>query len=233
MGSVPHDDNHTEPYYVLRSMRTTDLEQVTGIEHKSFSMPWSPLTYLYEINQNRNAHMAVIEFHGEVTSTHETPSSRLQILMRPFKRRPLTSTIVAFGGVWIRGTEAHISTIASHPDYRGKYIGELMLAGLVMKGVAMRTDHTVLEVRISNHIAQRLYTKYGFEKTNLISKYYHDNDEDAYLMTSYTDDENYRRKLKTNLTALCSKIDYRDEFTSLRLEQRFHVSELTSVDIDD
>ena len=53
--SVPHDDNHTEPYYVLRSMRTTDLEQVTGIEHQSFSMPWSPLTYLYEINQNRNA----------------------------------------------------------------------------------------------------------------------------------------------------------------------------------
>jgi ribosomal-protein-alanine N-acetyltransferase len=226
-------DNQNAPIYVLRPMRTTDLEQVIGIEHQSFSTPWSPLTYLYEINQNRNAYMGVVECQGDSSLSHEVPSSRLQILMRPFKRRTVTSTIVAFGGVWVRGTEAHISTIASHPSYRGQNLGELMLVGLVMKGVAQRADHTILEVRVSNHVAQRLYTKYGFEKSNVIARYYHDNDEDAYLMTSYTADEDYRVQLKANLTALCSKVVFRDEFTNLQLDRRFSVPQTTSVEQDE
>lgn len=226
-------DNHKSPLYVLRAMRTTDLEQVIGIEHQSFSMPWSPLTYMYEINQNRHAFMGVVECQGENSLSHDIPSSRLQILMRPFKRRTVTSTIVAFGGVWVRGSEAHVSTIASHPQYRGQHIGELMLAGLVMKGIAMRADHTILEVRVNNHVAQKLYTKYGFENTKVLSKYYHDNNEDAYLMTSYTTDENYRMQLKANLTALCSKMTFRDEFTTLRLERRFCVPQPASVEQDE
>ena len=45
-------------------------------------------------------------------------------------------------------------------------------------------DRLTLEVRVSNYVAQNLYTKYGFSKRGLRKAYYADNREDAYIMTT-------------------------------------------------
>jgi ribosomal-protein-alanine N-acetyltransferase len=41
-----------------------------------------------------------------------------------------------------------------------------------------------LEVRVSNHVAQSLYRKYGFKNEGLRRRYYSDNGEDALIMTT-------------------------------------------------
>jgi ribosomal-protein-alanine N-acetyltransferase len=41
-----------------------------------------------------------------------------------------------------------------------------------------------LEVRVSNETAQTLYRKYGFETQGRRVRYYSDNNEDAYIMTT-------------------------------------------------
>ena len=41
-----------------------------------------------------------------------------------------------------------------------------------------------MEVRVSNHVAQSMYTKYGFKEVGLRKRYYTDNNEDAYIMTT-------------------------------------------------
>jgi ribosomal-protein-alanine N-acetyltransferase len=46
----------------------------------------------------------------------------------------------------------------------------------------MSAKRLSLEVRVSNHIAQSLYTKLGFEAGGIRKRYYTDNQEDALVM---------------------------------------------------
>lgn len=200
-------------------MKVSDIEQVNEIERQSFTMPWSALTYVYEIRQNHHAHMGVLELPNQPPpQTGYRPFERLQVLFRPLtKSAPINHTLVAYGGMWFRDGEAHVSTIASHPDYRGRQLGELMLQGLVFKGLALEADRLVLEVRVSNTVAQRLYRKYGFEITNRIANYYRDNHEDAYIMTVSPIDTAYRARLQENLDTLRGRLAFSDSFTGLEI----------------
>lgn len=203
--------------YILRPMKVGDIQQIHAIESRSFPLPWSPLTYIYEINQNRDAYMGVVELVDPEPSSNGS-NGRFGFLRRPFRSIQQQSIIVAYGGMWVKNGEAHISTIASHPDYRGHKLGELMLVGLVARGLAVRANRIVLEVRVSNKVAQTLYLKYGFAIKNVVEHYYRDNDEDAYYMMIEPVDVIYRLHFKANLVALRQKLDFRDEFTRLRLE---------------
>lgn len=204
--------------HILRPMQVDDIGQVITIERLAFSMPWSPLTYLYEIQQNRSAYMAVIELPSEAAEIPPSERSRFQILPLRSSRKP-AGKLVAYGGMWVKLGEAHISTIASHPDYRGRGLGELMLFGLIVRGIERDADHVVLEVRASNSIAQNLYHKYGFVKTGIRPFYYHDNNEDAYVMTVPEINEGYHDLLRTKLLALKQKIFFQDHFTDQNLHK--------------
>lgn len=204
--------------YLFRPMTIDDIEQVIHIEHLSFSMPWSPLTYLYEIQQNRAAYMAVIELPTEQANDPNSDNSHLQVLpLRP-PSKPI-GKLTAYGGLWVKAGEAHISTIATHPDFRGKGLGELMLLGLITRGIEQDADHVMLEVRVSNVIAQNLYHKYGFIKTGIRPLYYRDNNEDAYVMTVPTITDGYRAQLHTYRLALKQKVLFQDHFTGQNLHQ--------------
>jgi ribosomal-protein-alanine N-acetyltransferase len=91
--------------------------------------------------------------------------------------------------------EAHITTIATHPDYRGRGIGELMISTLVGFAYTTQARYVTLEVRVSNSVAQNLYRKYGFSQTHIRRRYYSDNHEDAYVMsTQDITSESYRAR---------------------------------------
>ncbi len=204
--------------YTLRPMKVGDIQQVSDIERHSFSMPWSPLTYVYEINQNRDAYMGVVEMNDPQLDV-DNSNGRLRSLLRPFRgNSSSTVRVVAYGGLWIRNGEAHISTIASHPHYRGRKLGELMLAGLVARSIAVNARRIVLEVRVSNKVAQRLYLKYGFATQAVLAHYYRDDDEDAYFMVIEPIDGVYRQHFRSNLFSLRHNLEFRDEFTRLHLE---------------
>ncbi len=61
----------------------------------------------------------------------------------------------------------------------------------------MNAFEATLEVRVSNHTAQNLYRKYGFQKVGRRRRYYQDNGEDAWIMTvSDFDSDVYQAHLK-------------------------------------
>jgi|TARA_B100001964_G_scaffold245288_1_gene331276 ribosomal-protein-alanine N-acetyltransferase len=80
--------------------------------------------------------------------------------------------------------EAHVITIVVRKKCRGQGVGELLLIALNELAAKQKAHIITLEVRISNTVAQNLYTKYGFTRVGLRHGYYTDNQEDALLMST-------------------------------------------------
>jgi [ribosomal protein S18]-alanine N-acetyltransferase len=145
----------------LRPMTLADLAQVNEIEQVSFSTPWPENAFHYELTQNQSALCWVAAWteHGQA---------------------PI---VVADIVVWLILDEAHIGTLAVHPNYRGRGIAQRLLARALLESVVGGATHAYLEVRASNQAAQNLYEKFGFERVGIRPKYYQDNQEDAVMMT--------------------------------------------------
>jgi [ribosomal protein S18]-alanine N-acetyltransferase len=84
--------------------------------------------------------------------------------------------------LWVIMDDAQITNIAVHPNFRGKRIGEALLRFAMQLSREMKAQRLSLEVRVSNHIAQSLYKKVGFEPGGIRKNYYTDNQEDALVM---------------------------------------------------
>ena len=140
----------------FRRMTLADVPAVHAIDSLSFSLPWPERSFRFEMTENPVTRGWVAEEDGR---------------------------LVAMLILWLLVDEAHIATIATHPDYRRRGIGEqLMLTALV----AARQEgarRSFLEVRAGNTGAQEMYKKYGFEVVGVRPRYYKDNFEDALLMT--------------------------------------------------
>ncbi len=93
--------------------------------------------------------------------------------------------------------EGHVTTIATHPDARGRGLGELLLASLIDIGTEVGARWMTLEVRVSNEPAKALYHKYGFRIVSTRPRYYSDNNEDAYIMWTDEITQAYRQQFAT------------------------------------
>jgi ribosomal-protein-alanine N-acetyltransferase len=103
--------------------------------------------------------------------------------------------------MWLMVDEAHITTIAIRTSWRGKGLGELLLISLIEAATAVGTGRLTLEVRVSNEPAQQLYRKYGFQQEGVRSRYYSDNNEDAYIMTTGSIQDSAYQSRTRDLTA--------------------------------
>ncbi len=90
--------------------------------------------------------------------------------------------IVGFYGFWQIIEEAHITTIATHPEYRKKKVATFLLFDLIDECYNKMIKYITLEVRESNVPAISLYEKFGFSTIGKRKKYYQDNNEDALIM---------------------------------------------------
>ena len=143
----------------IRPMRLPDVEQVVQIDRLSFTLPWSERTYCLELTENSVAHLLVAEQEDQ-----------------------LKQSIVGYVGFWFIVDEAHISTLAVHPDFRGKGIGRRLLEEALEEASRLGADLVTLEVRASSQIPIDLYKKFGFQIRASKPRYYRDNHEDALLM---------------------------------------------------
>lgn len=95
------------------------------------------------------------------------------------------SKVIAFAGLWIVAGEGQITNIAVHPNCRGKGLGNKLMEALINNMNTWNCNSLTLEVRNSNIIAKKLYSKYGFIEEGIRKNYYHNNDgtkEDAIIM---------------------------------------------------
>jgi ribosomal-protein-alanine N-acetyltransferase len=155
----------------IRPMQVGDLEQVQAIDRLSFSLPWPPNAYRYELTENPASILWVAE------------------ACRPDRDCKVVGMIV----IWLILDEAHIATIAIHPDYRRIGIGKRLLMVALDDCQKKGARQAMLEVRAGNSGAQELYRKFGFEIVYRRPRYYKDNHEDALLM---------------NLTGLAERIPF-------------------------
>jgi len=144
----------------IRPMQIGDLEQVQAIDRLSFSMPWPPSAYRYELIENPAAILWVAE------------ACRLDGDCK----------VVGMIVIWMVLDEAHIATIAIHPDYRRVGIGGRLLMVALDDALKRGARQAMLEVRAGNSGAQEFYRKFGFEVVYRRPRYYKDNHEDALLM---------------------------------------------------
>jgi ribosomal-protein-alanine N-acetyltransferase len=159
--------------FVVEPMVVSDLGDVMVIERLSFSFPWSERAYRFEIEQNENSVTLVVR-----------PAFPLSLWDRIRGRAGVRSPVLGYGGLWLLVDEAHISTIAVHPQWRSKGLGELVLLSLLEQGSRRGMKNATLEVRVSNEVAQGLYRKLGFEVAGRQKRYYSDNNEDAFIMVT-------------------------------------------------
>lgn len=90
--------------------------------------------------------------------------------------------LLGYAGCWHILEEAHITTLAVHPDYRGQSIAQKLLVKLIDDCYVAKIKYITLEVRLSNTPAIKLYEKYGFKSIGTRKNYYQDNGEDALIM---------------------------------------------------
>ncbi len=143
------------PVVILRPMRLEDIEHVSRLERRCYTLPWSSSAYVTEVG-NPSAYYTV--------ATEQD------------------NTVLGYAGMWVIMDELHITTIAVDPAQRGRKIGERLLLDLTEEGIARGADRATLEVRERNTVAHNLYLKYGFEDVAVRKNYYSDNGENAIIM---------------------------------------------------
>ena len=144
----------------IRQMSMDDLETVQAIDKLSFSLPWPANAYRHELTQNPSSLCRVAEV-----------ASYSGMLL-----------VVGMAVVWLVVDEAHIATLAVHPDFRRQGIARQLLARLLLESIKKGMIRALLEVRRNNLAAQALYAQFGFTIAGRRKNYYHDNNEDALLM---------------------------------------------------
>ncbi|HEY2421602.1 MAG TPA: ribosomal protein S18-alanine N-acetyltransferase [Neobacillus sp.] len=141
--------------FVFRYMKEEDIDQILEVEHASFTTPWSRESFLNELYNNKFAVYIVLEENNKV---------------------------IGYCGAWVVIDETHVTNVAILPEYRGRKLGEALLKKMMTVATDMGAKTMTLEVRVTNHIAQSLYRKLGFQNGGIRKNYYSDNQEDGLVM---------------------------------------------------
>lgn len=206
--------------YVVERMTMSDVPRVIEIERLAYPSTWPPSAYRKELQDNRWAHYIVLR---DKQMTEERAAVLMQEPERARRIFPLSllpsrhtatmpspdlASIIGFAGLWLMVDEAHITTIAMHPQFRRLGLGEFMLSSLIDIAYSISAKWVTLEVRVSNFQAQSLYRKYGFREAGMRHRYYSDNQEDALIM--WTDEINtpaYKQKYLALKTRLLERLE--------------------------
>ncbi len=161
----------------FRTLELTDLDDVMDIEPVAFgSHHWSRQSFINELVNPKGNYFAAVDETGR---------------------------LMGYSGFWLIGEEAHITTLAVHPDFRRQYVGERLLINNILESANLGALWLTLEVRVSNDAAQQLYFKYGFRSLGQLKQYYQDNGEDALVLwTDNTATREFLDRFKINLEAL-------------------------------
>jgi len=146
---------------LLREMRWWDIEPVLALENELFPEDaWS-------------AGM----FWSELADARHPGATRWYTVAEAEDRR-----IVGYAGLMAIAGEGDVQTIAVSQDHWGDGLGTRLLTGLVRQSAAAGCESLLLEVRVDNARAQRLYERFGFEPIGIRRHYYQPSGVDALVM---------------------------------------------------
>lgn len=143
----------------VRRMQEADAEAVSKIEADVFSRPWSKMGFLDAINLENTIFLIAEE----------------------------DKKILGYVGMYISLDEGEITNVAVSSEARGRGIGQNLIERLKREAEQKSIAQIILEVRVSNASAIRLYQRNGFVICGIRKGFYDFPKEDAYIMT-YTKD---------------------------------------------
>ncbi len=144
------------PFTIERLGPDADVEPIVEIERASFSNPWTPDMFRWELRNRDVASTWVLK----------TPDGR----------------VAAFCCVARVLDELHINNVAVAPGDRRHGFGRALLEHVIEDAVARGVTRATLEVRRSNTAALELYDKLGFRQAGVRPRYYTNPVEDALVL---------------------------------------------------
>jgi ribosomal-protein-alanine N-acetyltransferase len=138
----------------VRPMIKADIPQILEIESVSFPAPWAEHAFTSELTNN----------------------FAVYFVLDSEKR------VIGYTGLWLFSAEAHVTTIAVHPDHRGQGCGRVLMQAGVEHAIKQGVETMILEVRPTNVVAINLYRGIGFRNIGRRKNYYMETHEDALVM---------------------------------------------------
>lgn len=109
-----------------------------------------------------------------------------------------TNTVAGYAGFWFDGDDAQIMTIGVAKEYQKRGIASNLLKTMIENAKSIGAKRMLLEVRVNNNPALKLYEKFGFTKMGLRKRYYMPEGIDAYTMCAQIDDLEDLENLKSS-----------------------------------
>ncbi|WP_434099455.1 ribosomal protein S18-alanine N-acetyltransferase [Streptomyces platensis] len=160
----PRGGDDARPAAVLREMRWWDLAPVLELERELFPEDaWSPGMFWSELAHARG------------------PFATRRYLVAEQESR-----LVGYGGLAAVDGTGDIQTIATARDQWGSGLGARLLTELLHAATDFECHEVLLEVRVDNLRAQRLYERFGFEPIGFRRGYYQPGNVDALVMRRTT-----------------------------------------------
>ena len=138
----------------IRKMQVKDALPVSRIEQEIFSKPWSYQGFVDALNLG-NAIFFVAEEEGK---------------------------IAGYIGMYMSLDEGEITNVAVTAKMRQRGIGGMLLSEMKKEAERRSKAKIILEVRVSNAGAIRLYERNGFKNCGVRKGFYELPKEDAYIM---------------------------------------------------
>ena len=148
---------------ILRRMEKRDVPQVAAIERSTFSQPWSENAFLESLENNYTYFLVAEEQVANSTGDE-------------------AAVIVGYVGMYISFEEGEITNVAVAEVLRKNGVGEALIRGLLADAPKLGVTRIVLEVRVSNAPAIRLYEKCGFKEIGIRKGFYDFPKEDGSIM---------------------------------------------------
>ncbi|WP_046509143.1 GNAT family N-acetyltransferase [Streptomyces odonnellii] len=155
-------------------MRWWDIEPVLALERDLFPEDaWSPGMFWSELAHARGPRATRSYV---VAETRDGGSEDARAEGAPGDR------IVGYAGLAAAGGIGDVQTIAAARDQWGTGLGSRLLTELLRHATAFECEEVLLEVRVDNPRAQRLYERFGFEPIGFRRGYYQPGNVDALVM---------------------------------------------------
>lgn len=146
--------------HTLREMRWWDIDPVLDLEKELFPEDaWSRGMFWSELAHSRG------------------PEATRRYLVAEAEGR-----IVGYAGLVASGGQGDVQTIAVARDLWGSGLGARLLTELLRAATAFECTEVMLECRVDNIRAQKLYERFGFAPIGVRRGYYQPGNVDALVM---------------------------------------------------
>ena len=139
---------------LIREMQVKDADAVSRLEAQIFSQPWSRQGFVDSLNLGNTIFLVAEE----------------------------EDRILGYIGMYFTMDEGEITNVAVNPLKRCHGVGGMLIDAMKREAEQRALARIVLEVRVSNQSAIRLYERSGFVNWGVRKGFYDLPKEDAYIM---------------------------------------------------